>query len=271
MAKKQSLEKKRALKAQSIQKRTERAREESAILNKCLGLLAVLAVAEVYFLLCYRFLVQGTFRTVAIMSDVVGAVSWIGAAVLVLGVVLAVMRRGKKYFHSSLYLALLGAVLFVGGRLMLTIYPSGTTVMCVAVPLLAVAGFVYYLYQHEFFCAGLGLGLAIFGMWFVRRAAGSASFGGSYQIIAFVLLAMIVALLALTVVIGRNGGQWGKEEKMRKIFSGTTNYNIAYASLVAAAAGLLIAIFASSAALYLMWAGIALLFVLAVYYTIHLM
>lgn len=271
MAKKQSLEKKNALKAQSARRKTEKAKEESAILNQCLGLLGILTVAEIYFLMCYRFLVQGTFRTVAVMSDVVGVVSWIGLAVLVLGVVLAVVRRGKKYFHASIWLALFGAVLFVGGRLMLAIYPAGTTVMCVAVPLLAVAGFVFYLYQREFFCTGLGLGAAIFGMWFLRRAVGSASFGGTYGIVVAVLLVLILALLALTVVIGRNGGRWGKGEAARKVFSGTTNYTIAYVVLAASAVCLLAAAFAPAAALYLMWAGIAALFILAVYYTVHLM
>ena len=60
MAKKQSLEKKKMIRAQSLQKKEDRAKEEAAILNRCLGLLGVLVVAEIYFLMCYRFFVQGT-------------------------------------------------------------------------------------------------------------------------------------------------------------------------------------------------------------------
>ena len=55
------------------------------------------------------------------------------------------------------------------------------------------------------------------------------------------------------------------------MFSGTTNYSLAYGALAAAAAAIVLGIIAPACALYLLWAGIALLFVLAVYYTMHLM
>ena len=157
-----------------------------------------------------------------------------------------------------------------GSRLMLAVYPAGTTVMCAAVPLLALAGFVYYLYQKEFFCSGLGLGLAVVGMWFAHRAIGSA-WSSRYVIVEVVLLILVLALLALTVAIGRNGGKWGKDGAAKMIFSGASNYALAYGVLAVAAAFLVVGIFAPAAALYLMWAGIALLFVMAVYYTIHMM
>ena len=272
MAKKQSLEKKKMIRAQSQQRKLDRAKEEAAILNRCLGLLGVLVVAEIYFLICYRFFVQGTMQSLVTMSNVIGVVGWIGLAAAVAGVILAVVRRGKARAHWGGWLALFGVVIFGGSRLMLAIYPAGTTVMCVAVPLLALAGFVYYLYQKEFFCAGLGLGIAVAGLWFARRAAGSAAWGGTRALIVeIVLLVLVLALLAFAVAVGRNGGKWGKGEKDKMIFSGATNYNVMYASLVLAAAAILAAAFAPAAALYLMWAGIALLFVLAVYYTIHLM
>lgn len=117
---------------------------------------------------------------------------------------------------------ILGLVLFGGGRLMLAIYPEGTTVMCVAVPLVALAGFVYYLYQREFFFSGLGVGLAVGGMWLAHRAVGSAVWGRQYVAIEAVLLAAVVVLLILAVAIGKNGGKWGKGDAARTVFSGTT-------------------------------------------------
>lgn len=166
---------------------------------------------------------------------------------------------------------ILGLVLFGGGRLMLAIYPEGTTVMCVAVPLVALAGFVYYLYQREFFFSGLGVGLAVGGMWLAHRAVGSAVWGRQYVAIEAVLLAVVVVLLILAVAIGKNGGKWGKGDAARTVFSGTTNYSLAYGALAAAAAAIVLGIIVPACALYLLWAGIALLFVLAVYYTMHLM
>ena len=270
MAKKQSLEKKKQVKAQGVQRKTEREKEEAAILNKCLGMLAVLVVAEIYFLVCYRFFVQGTMQSLVTMAGVIGVISYIGLAAAVVGAVLLAVRRRGKAAQGGVWLILLGVIVFAGSRLMLAVYPAGTTVMCAAVPLLALAGFVYYLYQKEFFCSGLGLGLAVVGMWFAHRAIGSA-WSSRYVIVEVVLLVLVLALLALTVAIGRNGGKWGKDGAAKMIFSGASNYALAYGVLAVAAAFLVVGIFAPAAALYLMWAGIALLFVMAVYYTIHMM
>ena len=143
--------------------------------------------------------------------------------------------------------------------------------MCVAVPLVALAGFVYYLYQREFFFSGLGVGLAVGGMWLAHRAVGSAVWGRQYAAIEAVLLAVVVVLLILAVAIGKNGGKWGTGDAARPVFSGTTNYSLAYGALAAAAAAIVLGIIVPACALYLLWAGIALLFVLAVYYTMHLM
>lgn len=102
MAKKQSLEKKKMIRAQSLQKKEDRAKEEAAILNRCLGLLGVLVVAEIYFLMCYRFFVQGTMQTLVSMSNVIAVVGWIGLAVAAVGLALAVARRGKKVHSGAL-------------------------------------------------------------------------------------------------------------------------------------------------------------------------
>lgn len=271
MAKKQSLEKKKQMKMQSVQRRTDRAKEESLILQKCMGLLVVLVLAEIYFLMCYRFFAQGTMESLVTMSYVIEAVGWGSLVLVVAGIAVALMRRGKKFAQLGTWAAVLGVILVLGSRLMLTIYPAGTTVMCVAVPLLALAGFVYYLYQREFFFAGLGVGLAGCGMWLAQKAVGSASWSSRYVAIEVVLLVVVAVLLVLAVRIGRNGGKWSKDENAAPVFSDTTNYTVMYASLAAAAVVVLAGIFAPAVALYLMWGCIALLFVLAVYYTIHLM
>ena len=130
MAKKQSLEKKKMIRAQSLQKKEDRAKEEAALLNRCLGLLGVLVAAEIYFLLCYRFFIQGTMQTLVTMSNVIAVVGWVGLAVAAVGLVFALVRRGKKGAQWGAWLVILGLVLFGGGRLMLAIYPEGTTVMC---------------------------------------------------------------------------------------------------------------------------------------------
>ena len=271
MAKKQSLDKKKQIKTQSMQRKAERAKEEAAILYHCLGMIGLLVIAEIYFLVCYRFFVQGTAEQIVMMSNVIGVMTWVGLIAAAAGVVLMVVRRGKKHAQWGGWLALLGVVVCIGSRLMMMVYPLGTTVMCVAVPLLALAGFVYYLYQREFFCGGIGLGMAVAGMWLSRKAVDSATWDKNYIWLEAVLFVAVVILAVLCAKIGRNDGKWGKGENAISVFSGVTNYNVLYGTLAVAAVMLLVGTFVPAVALYLMWAGIALLFVLAVYYTIHMM
>ena len=113
MAKKQSLEKKKMIRAQSLQKKEDRAKEEAALLNRCLGLLGVLVAAEIYFLLCYRFFIQGTMQTLVTMSNVIAVVGWVGLAVAAVGLVFALVRRGQKGAQWGAWLVILGLVLSV--------------------------------------------------------------------------------------------------------------------------------------------------------------
>lgn len=107
--------------------------------------------------------------------------------------------------------------------------------------------------QREFFFSGLGVGLAVGGMWLAHRAVGSAVWGRQYVAIEAVLLAAVVVLLILAVAIGKNGGKWGKGDAARTVFSGTTNYSLAYGALAAAAAAIVLGIIAPACALYLLW------------------
>ncbi len=63
----------------------------------------------------------------------------------------------------------------------------------------------------------------------------------------------------------------GKGDAARTVFSGTTNYSLPMVRWQPRRRPLCWGIIAPACALYLLWAGIALLFVLAVYYTMHLM
>ena len=271
MAKKQSLEKKMELKNRSAQRKAERAHEESAILYRCLTMLGVLAIAEIYFLLCYKFMVNGTMEQVASMAKTVGIMSWVGLAGAAVGVVLTAVRGLQKFKRLGGWILLLGVVIAVGSQIVLRVFPTGVTFMCVAVPVLAMVGFVFYLYQKEFLFSGLGVGLSIVGAWLAHRAINSSLWSGRVLFVEIVLLVLDLILLAVSVKIAKNDGKWGKGGKGVQVFTNTTSTGLLNGALGFAAAALLIVAFAPSTALYLMWAGIGILFILAVYYTVHMM
>lgn len=269
--KKVSVQKRRQMQNNGMQKRAQREKAEAMILNRCLILLCVLAVTESYFLLCYRFYALGTTDHMLALYPVIGVVGCVAFAVLVVSAAAAIWKRKTRVGRIGSWLAVGAGLIAVGSVLMRMIYPLGTTVMCVVTPLLALAGFVYYLYQREFFFSGVGVGLAVAGMWLSQRAAGSSNWGTRFLIFEFILFAAVMALLALAVYIGRHNGQLVRGGLAVPVFSAHTNYFIVYGALSVSAVMLIVGSFLPAAALYLMWAGIAGLFALAVYYTMRMM
>jgi len=86
----------------------------------------------------------------------------VGAAAFGAGVVLTVMRRKwTRFAAAGKWLLGLGLFFGVSSLLMRRVYPMGTTVMCILVPVLMMLAVVFLLYQHEFAVQAIALTLAI--------------------------------------------------------------------------------------------------------------
>lgn len=153
---------------------------------------------------------------------------------------------------------------------MLKIYPQGTTVMCVLVPVAMLLGIVFLLYPREFSLQALALTAAMMAMYLIHRGGGSDTWRG-LVIGCSVFAALVIAALAVAVSkAGKNGGKLEKLGDLR-IVSVDGNYKLIYAVLAVCVAAIVIALFATSIAYYGLWILAVGTFLLAVYYTVKMM
>jgi hypothetical protein len=253
------------------EKKTARENRENEILNKVLGIFVVGALAEIYALLCYRFFVQSGTDTMLAWLAAIRWTSYITAAVAVVGLILAFAKKtSRRLRYLGVLLAWLGIVFAFASRVILLIYPQGTTIMCALIPVITLYGFIYYLYQREFFVSALAAGISIGALWLCHKAIGDSWQPFSVGVAAAVLV-VLALIAALTLSLSKNDGCRGRDEKKRRVFSAKTNYAVQYGALAVCAATVAIAIANAAAAMYLIWAVVILLFVLAVYHTVRLM
>ena len=237
-------------------RREARIAKNNRNLNSALTLFTAGFIAEFYLLLINQYFVKGSVDQVVAIAGYLEVMAIVGAAAFGAGVVLTVMRRKwTRFAAASKWLLGLGLFFGVSSLLMRRVYPMGTTVMCILVPVLMLLAVVFLLYQHEFAVQTIALTLAIASAVLLNH--------GSSSMPALVLVA---ALLVLTVMLQKHEGSY----KGTVIFPAKTNYALTCAVLVLSIAAIAVSLFAGLA-YYVIWGAAVLLFVLAVWYTVKML
>ena len=246
-------------------------RQEDRDLNRALIWVGAAVVLEFLLSLINKYYIN--FRTTPESINLALAISaalnglrWVSLAALaacVVWVVLRLKQGGRAGLQLSL--AAVSAALYLCAQITLVFQESGIRMLFWLVPAWAALALVYYLYQPECFLAVTAGGFGAMGLWFVR-------FGGMTVDVALCLVgAVLVALVTLGLkksdgALMQAGGkkvQWAPQ-------------GISYALVLASCVlGVLVVIAAaalgSNAAYYLMFAMVAWLFALVVYYTVKMM
>ena len=252
-------------------KHTERMAKSDRNVNRAMILLMVGLIAEFYLLMVNNYFVKGAVGQVLTMMTVLKVLGIAGAALFGAGLVLWFMRKKwTRFAPAAPWLLSIGFFFAVSSQLMLKIYPQGTTVMCVLVPVAMLLGIVFLLYPREFSLQALALTAAMMAMYLIHRGGGSDTWRG-LVIGCSVFAALVIAALAVAVSkAGKNGGKLEKLGDLR-IVSVDGNYKLIYAVLAVCVAAIVIALFATGIAYY----GLSVLavgtFLLAVYYTVKMM
>ena len=143
-------------------RREARIAKNNRNLNSALTLFTAGFIAEFYLLLINQYFVKGSVDQVVAIAGYLEVMAIVGAAAFGAGVVLTVMRRKwTRFAAASKWLLGLGLFFGVSSLLMRRVYPMGTTVMCILVPVLMLLAVVFLLYQHEFAVQTIALTLAI--------------------------------------------------------------------------------------------------------------
>lgn len=252
-------------------KHTERMAKSDRNVNRAMILLMVGLIAEFYLLMVNNYFVKGAVGQVLTMMTVLKVLGIAGAALFGAGLVLWFMRKKwTRFAPAAPWLLSIGFFFAVSSQLMLKIYPQGTTVMCVLVPVAMLLGIVFLLYPREFSLQALALTAAMMAMYLIHRGGGSDTWRG-LVIGCSVFAALVIAALAVAVSkAGKNGGKLEKLGDLR-IVSVDGNYKLIYAVLAVCVAAIVIALFATSIAYYGLWVLAVGTFLLAVYYTVKMM
>lgn len=256
------------------EKRAEKDHKEDVVLNRVLVWFGAAVVAELVLLLLNRYYINYT------TSEIEFAKGLLNAFPIIIGVAAAATaacavwtylnwKGGKSRLVSSILAWICGALLVISVVTYL-FYASGVQFLCGAVPVAAVLALVFYLYQHEFFAVTVLSALGILGLWIFRRS------GGGHQAVVYGYMAILAVALVLAVLACRSmqkgGGVLEISGKKLHLFSRNTAYGMIYATCALVAVVLIAAfVLGSSAAYYLIFAMVAWLFVMAVYYTVKLM
>jgi hypothetical protein len=255
--------------------KSEKERQEDVALNRALLWVAAAVILEGLLMLVNRFYVNFYTDEVSIavaISVMLRVFGVAGLVAFVAGIVWYRWAKGKEKPTLPPAAVLVGGLLVAAFCAILWVfYSSGVTLLFALIPAMAVLALVYYLYQRECFLTIALTGVAIFGMWLVRR--GSA---GPYAglIRGYLILAAVLAVLALAALAALRGkqGVLAVKGKELQLLPKKANYPLLAATCIIVLAALVAAV-ALGAALsyYLIFVLITWAFILLVYYTVQLL
>jgi len=216
-------------------------------------------LAEFYLLALRKYYIHGDVVTEALVwYDRLLIFAGVGAAVLVLGVVLSVVwKADERKRLVGWCLSALGGFFAVGSMLARIYVEPAVTLLSVVVPVLMVLTVIWAFYERECSVALTALCGTMIILWVCRRLFNSLSMGVTVKVLSVVY----VLLLAGLCYLARN-------KKLGKLLPANADLMPMYAATGLSAAAVVLALFSATVAYYAMWVLGVVVFALAVYYTV---
>lgn len=246
-------------------------RQEDRALNSALIWVGAAIVLEFLLVMVNRhyinfMLTEQAINIAVAIQAALKALRWISLAGFVVGIVWTVRNlvTGKRTGRCGA-LSVAALVVLICTHVILTFSSTGLHMLFWLVPALAALALVFYLYQQEFFFSAWISGMGVLGRWFARYAGGT-----SWYVILLVVLIVLVA--AAVVLLVKNGGCLPKALKERRVLPAEATFPLVLLSAVVSLVviGLTI-VMGDVLAYYLVYAMVAWLFALLVYYTVKMM
>jgi hypothetical protein len=214
-------------------------------------------VAELYLLIVRRFYVNGTIQQVVAWDEYLKVFAGVGLAVLVVGAILSILWKSSKIKRFwGLCVTGLGAFVAVVS-FVVRLNMSILTLLTVVVPVAILMLLLWSLYDREGALSLTVLAVSMMILWSCREADTRNHYG---MLVKVVVGVYALAVAALTVMV--------KTKKLPKLLPAkadpTPVYVACILSVVTVAAGLI----SATIAYYAIWVLAAVVFGLAVYYTV---
>ena len=251
--------------------REARRRQEDRDLNRALIWVGAAIILEFLLVLVNKYYIN--FRTTTEAINLAVAINtgltvlrWLSLAGLIVcavWTVLQLVKGGKTTL--PLILTAASGILLLCSQVILVFRDAGVRMLFWLVPAWAALALVYYLYQREFFLSALVSGLGLLGLWFVRHVEGMSPYTAG-AIIAIVVVA------AAMVWMKSHQGRLIIKEGVKRVLPPEAGYVLMFVSCAVSliAIGAAIAM-GGAVAYYLLFAMVAWLFALLVYYTVKMM
>ena len=252
--------------------REDRRHQEDLALTRALLWVAAAVVLEALLVFLKRFYINYHLDNDAIdlmllLHSVLQGVRIGGLALAVIALVWAVLQARKGGRAVLPLLICLGAgALAICSHVAMKYKGTGVSMLFWLVVAWAALAVVYYLYQKEFFLGLTAAGMSVLGLWFVR-------YGGGVSYEVALLLAGILLVLAVTLWLKKKGGAlpFPKESPIQ-FLPADCSYAATLISCLGSLAVLAAAIvLGATVAYYLIFAMLAWIFALFVYYTVKMM
>ena len=233
--------------------------KRDAPMNNAMKLFLAGLVAELYLLIVRKFYVHGVaVQQIAWYDVYLKLLMLLGAAVLVIGVVLSVLWKGDKKKRSiGWWFCGSGVFLAVATAMIWFFNAPAVTLLSVVVPVVMVLGILWGLYDRECALALTILGASLIALWVCRREMSSIFFGTYVKAMAVFYIVLLV-LFALRVRAGR----------LLRVLPVNADPLPVYVACGLSVVAMLMVLVNMTAAYYAMWALAIVVFALAVYYTV---
>lgn len=247
--------------------KAEGLKRNDAPLNGALKFFIGGCLAEIYLLMVRKYYINGNVDQMLGWDAALQTLMGIGAAVLALGVILAIVWRKASGWKRTLAwtVALTGLFFSAGNWLIRTVYPSGAVLLSVIAAAAMLLGGLWCLYARDCFYAMTVLGTGLFATWVCRHGMNNI-FWKSYVIAgACVYLVLLAAVVLTARKVERGDGMLGTV----RVLPENTDCTILFVTCGLSAAATVLSMFSAVAAYYALWVlGIA-IFILAVFYTVR--
>ncbi len=254
----------------------ERRRQEDIALNRALVWVGAAIVLELLLLLVNKYFIN-VYTTQASVNLAIGILTGLKALriVALVGVIACAvwlwmnLKKNSRTAATSL-IALLGcAALGFCAHIIVVYRDSGIRMLFLLVPAWAALALIYYLYQKEFFYSACFSGLGVVALWLIRHRVGQ-------DMTVYVSLAvMAVALVAAALLLNKtrqNEGVLTISGRTFHVLPADANYTMLSITWIASVAAVVLGLLlGGTVAYYLIYALVAWLFCLLVYYTVKMM
>lgn len=256
-------------------KKSQKSEENKAVLtkknhmNEALIWFSFGCVAEIYLLIFRHFYVDGSPTQLIALYGALKYLIYAGIGIFALGLLLTVLLRKKPGAARKLSQLVLVAGLFLWGSswLMRRVYPNGTTLLCVAVPIAALLCLLWSVYDRECSYSITILSLTVAALWICRRGINADVWRAKVMLGAGVYVAVLAVLVLLTYRADNHGGKLGSLQ----LLPPKADCLPIYVACGLSVAALVLALFSATIAYYAMWAVGVVIFAVAGYYTVRLL